>query len=173
MFASTAAGATQVTLNAARQLSETDNQIEIPFWVIIVVVILIITLLLCGCTCFVVRCFAPEVTQGPAWEINSYGTQWVRWTSPGDDKPNQGGVVHSLSDRSYPGAIPVYDPKHNAYDRNNPEQYMRPKNFDDKNNPEFRNERREVLDRVNGLYVGKGGDRLGKKNQVPRQTAAP
>ncbi len=174
MFASAAAaGAAQASLDVTRQLSEIRDEITVPFWVIIILVIVVIWVILCGCTCFVIRCFAPEVMQGPAWEINSYGTQWVKWTERGDGRPRTGPVVHSLSDRSYPGAIPVHEPKHNQYDPDDPDRYMRPKHYDNKNNAEFRNERREVIDRANGLYVAPGGGRLAKNNELRRQTAEP
>ena len=54
------------------------RDVDIPFWVIILIVVLALFCLFCCCTCFVVRCFAPENTKGPAWEHNTEGTRWVR-----------------------------------------------------------------------------------------------
>lgn len=58
-------------------MSELD-EVDLPFWVIILIVVLALGCLFCCCTCFVVRCFAPENTKGPAWEINTEGYRWVR-----------------------------------------------------------------------------------------------
>ena len=82
----------------------------VPFWVIIALMVLTLTLLLCGCTLFVIRCFAPEVTQGPAWEVNSHGTRWVKGTDQGEGA-DCGPVVHSQSSQSYPGGVPVHKSK--------------------------------------------------------------
>lgn len=107
----------------------------VPFWVIIALIVLTLTLLLCGCTCFVIRCFAPEVTQGPAWEVNSYGTRWVKGIRPGGDA-DRNPVVHSQSSQSYPDGVPVHEPKHNDYDENYVRRHMRPQDFDDPNRRE-------------------------------------
>ena len=156
---------------AARRLSEdaADDGFVVPFWVIITIVVLTLTLLLCGCTCFVIRCFAPEVTQGPAWEVNSYGTQRVKGIHPGDEGEGRTPVAHSKSSESYPGGIPVHDPNHNVYDGNNVRRDMRPKNFQDPNEPEYAKQRQEVLDRLNGMHLGHGGGRLAKNSEVNRQ----
>tara|TARA_B110000444_G_scaffold220631_1_gene221515 strand:+ start:59 stop:505 length:447 start_codon:yes stop_codon:yes gene_type:complete len=125
---------------AARRMSEEnatttaaeedgDGGFVMPFWGILALIVLILTMLLCGCTCFVIRCFAPEVTQGPAWEVNSYGTRWVKGIHPGEDG-NRNPVVHANSSLSYPGGVPVHEPKHDVYDENDVRRHMRPKNFD-------------------------------------------
>ena len=160
----------------ARKLSEEastddDEGFVLPFWAIIALIVLIIVMINCSCTCFVIRCFAPEVTQGPAWEINSYGTQWVKGVHPGDDKAGSNPVVNSHSYRSYPGGIPVHDPKRNVYDKNNPHHHMRPENYQDRNEPGYAKERQEVLDRLNGLHLAHGGGRLHKNSEIRRQTA--
>ena len=155
----------------ARKLSEEtttdDDGFELPFWVVIVIVVLLLTCLLCGCTCFVIRCFAPEVTQGPAWEVNSFGTRWVRHTGPGDGKAPW---VHEQSDQSYPGGMPVHDPANDKYDENNPKAHRRPANWQNKGAD--RAARQPVLDQLNGLMLGPGGGRLSADSGVRRQTAS-
>jgi len=163
---------------SARKLSEEeastddDEGFAMPFWAIIALIVLIIVMLLCGCTCFVIRCFAPEVTQGPAWEISSYGKRWVKGIHPGDDEDDRNPVVHANSSKSYPGGIPVHDPKRNVYDENNPHHHMRPEKFRNPNEPDYAKERQEVLDRLNGLHLASGGGRLSKNSEMRRQTAA-
>lgn len=152
----------------ARKLSEQttddDDGFELPFWVVIVIVVLLLTCLLCGCTCFVIRCFAPEATQGPAWEVNSFGTRWVRHTGPGDGKAPW---VHEQSKKSYPGAIPVHDPANDVYDENNPKAHRRPANWQDKGAD--RGARQPVLDQLHGLMLGRGGERLPADSGIRRQ----
>lgn len=161
-------------LTTARKLSDvaTDNDNEdgfdIPLWVILVTIVLVLTLFFCGCTCFVIRCFAPENTQGPAWEINSYGKRWVKGHAPGNGKDP---VAHELGPKTYPGAIPVHTPDNDTYDPNNPQAHMRPAYYEEPNNPQFREDRQEVLDKLNGLHVARNGGRLVKNAQEPRQTA--
>ena len=65
------------TVLAPRRLSELRDA-DVPFWAVLGSVVLVTACLLCCCTCFVVRCFAPENRQGPAWETNSSGKRWVR-----------------------------------------------------------------------------------------------
>ena len=154
----------------ARKLSEQttddDDALEVPFWVVLLIVVLVITCLLCGCTCFVIRCFAPEVTQGPAWEHNSFGTRWVRHTGPGDGKAPW---VHEASNKSYPGAIPVHDPANDEYDPNNPKAHRRPANWQNKGAD--RGARQPVLDQLHGLMLGRGGERLPANSGIRQQTA--
>lgn len=130
---------------------EADNGAAIPFWAVITIIVFVIALVLCGCTCFVVRCFAPEVTQGPAFEINSYGQAFVKPMGVGDSKSP---VVHANADSSYPGAIPVHNPKNDKYDINNPSIHRRPENFEHPNSN--RAERQTVLDRLNGRMLPRG-----------------
>ena len=148
-----------------RKLSEEDDDFELPFWALIVTIVLLLWLLLCGCTCFVIRCFAPEVTQGPAWEINSHGTRWVKHTNPGDEKP----IVNSNSSESYPGAIPVHNPANDEYDPDNPHLHRKPLSHDNKQ--ALAPARQEVLDQLNGLKLAHGGGRLHKNSEIRRQTA--
>ena len=154
----------------ARKLSEEtttdDDGFELPFWVVIVIIVLLLTCLLCGCTCFVIRCFAPEVTQGPAWEVGSFGTKWVRHTGPGDGKVPW---VHEQSNKSYPGGMPVHDPANDEYDPNNPKAHRRPANWQNKGAD--RAARQPVLDQQNGLMLGPGGGRLSADSGVRRKTA--
>ena len=159
-----------VGFTTARKLSEQttddDDALEVPFWVVLLIVVLVITCLLCGCTCFVIRCFAPEVTQGPAWEHNSFGTRWVRHTGPGDGKAPW---VHEASNKSYPGAIPVHDPANDEYDPNNPKAHRRPANWQNKGAD--RGARQPVLDQLHGLMLGRGGERLPANSGIRQQTA--
>ena len=148
-----------------RKLSEDDDGFELPFWVVIVTIVGLLTLLLCGCTCFVIRCFAPEVTQGSAWEINSLGTQWVKHVNAGDDKP----IVHSNSADSYPGGIPVLNPAAEEYDPQNPHRHLKPLSHDKKQ--ALAPARQEVLDQLNGLKLAHGGGRLHANSEIRRQTA--
>ena len=148
-----------------RKLSEEDDEFELPFWVVIVTIVLLLWLLLCGCTCFVIRCFAPEVTQGPAWEINSFGTRWVKHTNPGDEKP----IVNSNSSESYPGAIPVHNPANDEYDPKNPHLHRKPLSHDNKQ--ALAPARQDVLDQLNGLKLAHGGGRLSSNSEMRRQTA--
>jgi len=148
-----------------RKLSEDDDEFSLPFWVVIVIILLFILLILCGCTCFVIRCFAPEVTQGPAWEINSQGTRWVKHVNAGDGMP----IVNSNSSKSYPGAIPVHNPDNDEYDPNNPHLHRKPLSHDKKQ--ALAPARQDVLDQLNGLRLGQGGGRLSENSEMRRQTA--
>ena len=156
-------------LTTARQLTEQatddDDGFQMPVWVVITIIVLILTCLLCGCTCFVVRCFAPEVTQGAAWEINSDGTQWVKQINSGDDKP----IVHSNSRDSYPGGIPVHNPVNDEYDPENPHLHRKPLYHDKKQ--ALAPARQEVLDQLNGLRLAHGGGRLHANSEIRRKTA--
>ena len=121
---------------------DTDNEAAVPFGAVIAIVVFVIALILCGCTCFVIRCFAPEVT---------YGTTWVKPMGVGDSKAP---VVQSYAKKSYPGAIPVHDPNTDKYDPNNPAIHRRPANFENPNANHA--ERQTVLDRLNGRMVPSG-----------------
>ena len=152
-FEVAALGISVVQRRLSEETEETNNGAAITFWAVIAIIVFVIALLLCGCTCFVVRCFAPEVTQGPAWEVNSYGTTWVKPMGVGDSKAP---VVHSYAKKSYPGAIPVHDPNTDKYDPNNPAIHRRPANFEHPNANHA--ERQMVLDRLNGRMVPSGND---------------
>jgi len=80
-------------------------------------------------------------------------------------------VAHELGPKTYPGAIPVHTPDNDTYDPNNPQAHMRPAYHEEPNNPQFREDRQEVLDKLNGLHIARNGGRLVKNAQEPRQTA--
>ena len=162
MHAAELAPATELLV---RKLSEDDDGFELSVWVIIVIIVGLLTLLLCGCTCFVIRCFAPEVTQGPAWEVNSHGTRWVNHVNAGDEKP----IVNSNSADSYPGGIPVHNPANDEYDPKNPHRHLKPLSHDDKQ--ALVPARQEVIDQLNGLRLAHGGGRLHANSEIRRQTA--
>lgn len=55
--------------------------IDVPgpqFWAIMASIIAFLTVLIGSCVCCAVRCFAPENTLGPQWEINRKGERYVR-----------------------------------------------------------------------------------------------
>lgn len=108
--------------------------------IVVVSIVLVLALVFCGFTYCVIRCFAPENTQGPAWNINSAGKTWVRGVN-GEDK--HGAVVSELSRRSYPNGVPIFDPQNER--TKDPTVYMKPRNYDDKNNLEFAKERLVVV----------------------------
>jgi len=54
------------------------QDVELPFWVIIVVVLIMLCCMIAGCVCFTLRCFSPENHLGPLVEVNSVGKQWIR-----------------------------------------------------------------------------------------------
>jgi hypothetical protein len=131
---------------AARRLSEENatttaedegdnDRFVMPFWAIITLVVLSLTLLLCGCTCFVIRCFAPEVTQGPAWEVNLDGTgkKWISGIYTDNEDNDRDPVVDANSSQSYPNGIPVHTPQHDKPHVNDARLYMQPKNSDKRN----------------------------------------
>jgi len=123
---------------------ETDNGAAIPFWAVIAIIVFVIALFLGGCTCFVVRCFAPDGTQGPAWEANSHDTARDKPIGVGDSNAL---VVHSHAERSYLGAIPVHNP-------NDPVMHRRPANYEHTNANYA--ERQLVLDPLNGRTLPSG-----------------
>lgn len=132
---------------AARRLSEEnattttvadegdDDGFVMPFWAIMTLVVLTLTLLLCGCTCFVIRCFAPEVTQGPAWEVNLHGTgkKWIKGIHTGNEDNDRDPVVDANSSQSYPNGIPVHTPQNDTYQKGRARWHMRPENSDKRN----------------------------------------
>lgn len=156
MLAAAAVGTVGVSF--VRKLSEQaaeeedDDGFQIPFAVVILVVALYVLALMCGCTCFVLRCFAPEVTQGPSWEHNSLGKRVL--TPWGAD---EGPWLHELNPRAYPDGVPEHNP-------NNPK--MRPKNFQDPNNQAYRDETQLVRDQKAGLHLMHNGRRLGRNSEM-------
>lgn len=58
---------------------------EFLFWLIIFIVVAVLACLICCCTCFAVRCFAPEQEKGALVEVNSQGQRWVRPLNSGND----------------------------------------------------------------------------------------
>jgi len=159
-----------VGLSFVRKLSEQaaeeedDSGFDIPFPVVLLIVGLYVLALMCGCTCFVLRCFAPEVTQGPPWEHNSLGKRVLTpWGA------EQGPWLHELNPRAYPGGTPEYDYENKSkevYNREKPHEYMRPKHFEDPNNQAYRAETQLVRDQKAGLHLMHNGRRLGRNSEM-------
>jgi hypothetical protein len=55
--------------------------VDVPgpqFWLVMGAIVFFLTVLIGSCVCCAVRCFAPENTLGPQWEINRKGERYVR-----------------------------------------------------------------------------------------------
>ena len=105
-----------------RRLSEPqdDPGIEIATWMILVLVVAVLALMICSCTCFVIYKFAPENSQGPAWEISSKGVRFVGPNRNGDDRRNA--VVDETDPyNAYVGGVPRLDQDSLSY----PSTHMR------------------------------------------------
>lgn len=116
-----------------RRLSEPEDDpgIEIATWMILVLVVAVLALMICSCTCFVIYKFAPENTQGPAWEISSKGVRFVGPNRNGDDR--RAAVVDETNPYdAYVGGKARLDPKSLAYDPRDP-GYARPVNWGSEN----------------------------------------
>lgn len=116
-----------------RRLSEPEDDpgIEIATWMILVLVVAVLALMICSCTCFVIYKFAPENTQGPAWEIASKGVRFVGPNRNGDDR--RAAVVNETNPYdAYVGGVPRMDRKSLGYDPSD-ERYARPVNWGSEN----------------------------------------
>ena len=114
-----------------RRLSEPEDDpgIEIATWMILALVVGILTCMICCCTCFVIYKFAPDNTQGPAWEISSKGTRFIGPNRSGDDR--RSAVVHENDpDHAYVDGVPRVDElKLWPHRRAGDPDYARPQNW--------------------------------------------
>ena len=137
-----------------RRLSEPEDDpgIEIATWMILALVVGILTCMICCCTCFVIYKFAPENTQGPAWEISSKGTRFIGPNRGDDDRP---AVTPENDDyRSYVNGVPRLDVK-TLYPqkRSTDPGYARPINWEKLN----RQEHGEYADAIHAQRRGSEG----------------